>query len=86
LADSNVCGDTSCQVIKGDPSFTYDPKRSPAWCDRVLLKSILPHKPGIYAEYFTVPQICSSDHKPVAAVLTLPLATHTVTSGVTLTQ
>lgn len=69
------------QVDKGDPGFSYAPKRSPAWCDRVLAKSALPHKPGICSEYYTSPQICSSDHKPVTAVLSLPLATETVTSG-----
>eukprot|EP00775_Hariotina_reticulata_P010857 gene10857-11011_t len=69
------------KVAKGDSAFNYDPKRSPAWCDRVLLKSVLPHKGGSYDDYFTAPQVCSSDHKPVGALLSLPLATHTVTKG-----
>jgi hypothetical protein len=47
----------------------------------VLLKSALPHKHGSYSSYFASPDICTSDHKPVAAVLSLPLITDTVTSG-----
>jgi hypothetical protein len=69
------------QVLKGEPGCSYGPKRSPAWCDRVLLKSALPHKRGSYSSYFASPDICTSDHKPVAAVLLLPLITDTVTSG-----
>lgn len=66
------------KVLKGEPGFCYAPKRSPAWCDRVLFKSALPHKQASCESYFTVPEISSSDHKPVAAVLSLPLATQTV--------
>jgi hypothetical protein len=68
-------------VLKGEPGCSYIPKRSPAWCDRILLKSALPHKRGSYSSYFAAPDICTSDHKPVAAVLSLPLITDTVTSG-----
>lgn len=67
------------KVLKGEPRFAYTGKRSPAWCDRVLFKSALPHKRASCLDYFTAPEICSSDHKPVAAVLELPLATNTVT-------
>jgi hypothetical protein len=45
----------------------------------VLLKSVLPHKQGCHTDYFTCPGISTSDHKPVAAVLSLPLVTDTVT-------
>lgn len=69
------------QVKKGEPGFSYAAKRSPAWCDRVLVKSALPHKPGRCSSYFAAPDICTSDHKPVGAVLSLPLVTNTVTSG-----
>lgn len=71
----------AAQVEKGEPGCRYAPKRSPAWCDRVLLKSALPHKCGSAAAYFSDAAICSSDHKPVGAVLALPLVTHTVASG-----
>jgi hypothetical protein len=74
------------QVIKGEPGCSYGPKRSPAWCDRVLLKSALPHKRGSCSSYFSAPDICTSDHKPVCAVLSLPLITDTVTSGRTLAR
>lgn len=66
------------KVLKGEQGFSYDKKRSPGWCDRVLFKSVLPHKQASCSSYYTVPDICSSDHKPLAAVLSLPMATHTV--------
>jgi hypothetical protein len=66
------------KVQKGEPGFCYAQKRSPAWCDRVLFKSTLPHKQATCNSYFTVPDICTSDHKPVAAVVALPMATNTV--------
>jgi hypothetical protein len=69
------------KVVKGEPGFSYARKRSPAWCDRVLFKSVLPHKQATCSSYYTVPDICSSDHKPVAAVVSLPMATHTVTGA-----
>ncbi|WIA30252.1 hypothetical protein OEZ86_000342 [Tetradesmus obliquus] len=69
------------KVLKGEPGSIYGLKRSPAWCDRVLLKSALPHKRGSCSSYFAAPDICTSDHKPVGAVLSLPLITDTVTSG-----
>jgi hypothetical protein len=66
------------KVQKGEPGFCYTQKRSPAWCDRVLFKSALPHKQATCDSYYTVPDICTSDHKPVAAVVSLPMATKTV--------
>ena len=47
----------------------------------MLLKPALPHKRGSCSSYFAAPDICTSDHKPVGAVLSLPLITDTVTSG-----
>jgi len=47
-----------------DQEHGYDEKRSPAWCDRVLWRSI----PGLWVEqkeYGSAPTILSSDHKPV---------------------
>jgi hypothetical protein len=72
------------KVQKGEPGFCYAQKRSPAWCDRVLFKSALPHKQATCDSYFTVPDICTSDHKPVAAVVALPMATNTVSGQLSL--
>lgn len=69
------------KVSKGQPGFSYAKKRSPAWCDRVLFKSALPHRQASCVSYYTVPDICTSDHKPVGAVLLLPMATHTVAAA-----
>lgn len=66
------------KVEKGEPGFKYTAKRSPAWCDRILVKSVLPHLHATCESYFTVPAITTSDHKPVSAVLSLPMVTRTV--------
>lgn len=50
----------------------YLPQRSPAWCDRILYRSNLPLKQIKPVAYFSAPDVSSSDHKPVAAVLTVP--------------
>ena len=61
------------KVAKGTQGLLYGLKRSPAWCDRVLFRSNLPHKPAVPGDYYCCPDIATSDHKPVAAVLQLPL-------------
>jgi phosphatidylinositol-bisphosphatase len=61
------------KVVKGEAGLVYGLKRSPAWCDRVLVRSNLPHKPAAPVSYYCCPEVSSSDHKPVAAVLQLPL-------------
>lgn len=66
-------------MLKGQPGFHYSPARSPAWCDRVLVKSALPHKSATISSYYTAADITTSDHKPVAAELVLPVVTDTVT-------
>eukprot|EP01006_Ploeotia_vitrea_P034919 TRINITY_DN65818_c10_g8_i2.p1 TRINITY_DN65818_c10_g8~~TRINITY_DN65818_c10_g8_i2.p1 ORF type:complete len:641 (-),score=352.78 TRINITY_DN65818_c10_g8_i2:101-2023(-) len=59
---------------KFDPTFKmiknelngYNKKRSPAWCDRIVRRSM----PGFHIEqtaYNSAPTVCSSDHKPVYA-------------------
>lgn len=68
-------------MLKGQSGFIYTPKRSPAWCDRVLFKSALPHNQIVCNSYYAAPDISTSDHKPVAAQLSVPLVTNTVTSG-----
>jgi hypothetical protein len=44
-------------------------KRSPAWCDRVLLRSNLPHKRASVLSYYSTPELSTSDHKPVGALI-----------------
>lgn len=61
------------KVIKGHPGLQYGMKRSPAWCDRVLVRSNLPHKAVRFEDYYCCPEIATSDHKPVAATMQLPL-------------
>jgi hypothetical protein len=64
----------SCpQVAKGVPGLSYSLKRSPAWTDRVLVRSNLPHRQAAPGAYYCCPDVATSDHKPVAAVMTLPL-------------
>lgn len=78
FSEGSIAFPPTFKVEKGEPGLSYANKRSPAWCDRVLFKSVLPHRKATCGQYYTVPDICSSDHKPVAAVLSLPMATHTV--------
>lgn len=61
------------KVQKGAPGLVYGTKRSPAYCDRVLWRSNLPQRAASAQAYYCCPDIATSDHKPVAAVLTMPL-------------
>merc|ERR1712038_1182012 len=45
----------------------YKPKRSPAWCDRVLFKSCWPKENIETLSYESAEDISTSDHKPVFA-------------------
>jgi hypothetical protein len=56
-------------VERGAPDTKYLTKRSPAWCDRVLLRSNLPHKRASFLSYYSAPALDTSDHKPVAALI-----------------
>eukprot|EP00656_Telonema_subtile_P006937 TRINITY_DN13228_c0_g1_i2.p1 TRINITY_DN13228_c0_g1~~TRINITY_DN13228_c0_g1_i2.p1 ORF type:complete len:636 (+),score=199.39 TRINITY_DN13228_c0_g1_i2:98-2005(+) len=49
-------------------THTYDEKRLPAWTDRVLWSSPGGHGPACLA-YRSHPELVSSDHKPVSAML-----------------
>ena len=60
-------------MAKGPAGLAYTLKRSPAYCDRVLWRSNLPHKAAQPRAYWASPDIATSDHKPVAAALDLPL-------------
>ena len=61
------------KVVKGEPGLAYATKRLPAWCDRVLVRSNLPHKTAQIGHYYACPAVATSDHKPVAAAMDLPL-------------
>ena len=61
------------KVLKGARGLAYGAKRSPAWCDRVLVRSNLPHRAAEVAAYWCCPDVATSDHKPVAAALRLPM-------------
>ncbi|KAK9819837.1 hypothetical protein WJX72_003013 [[Myrmecia] bisecta] len=50
----------------------YMSKRSPAWCDRILWRSALPARHAHCLQYFSVPEVATSDHKPVGAVMRVP--------------
>lgn len=54
------------KVRKGQIKETYNTKRIPAWCDRVLFKSPLGTHVVNWASY---PRVTTSDHKPVALTL-----------------
>jgi Endonuclease/Exonuclease/phosphatase family 2/C2 domain/CAP-Gly domain len=53
-----------------DKLLEYNPQRSPAWCDRVLRRSMLGY-PAMTLDYKAVPEILSSDHKPVVSMISL---------------
>jgi phosphatidylinositol-3,4,5-trisphosphate 5-phosphatase 2 len=48
----------------------YDQKRMPAWCDRVLWKTLQGCQSSLIS-YFSAPSIQTSDHKPVGATFKL---------------
>lgn len=52
--------------VERNQPLTYKSQRSPAWCDRVLYRSL----PGFQArpfEFVSSPELLTSDHKPVRA-------------------
>jgi len=58
------------KVERNEP-FTYKMQRSPAWCDRVLWHTTVEHNVESLF-YKCYPEIVTSDHKPVAALLSMP--------------
>ena len=69
------------KVAKGRAGERYARKRCPAWTDRVLLRSALPHLPARALDYWSAPSVATSDHKPVAALVEVPLAVRTVAAA-----
>lgn len=64
------------KVQRHTKTIQYKDQRSPAWCDRVLVRTqpamkLLPNPTLV--KYDSVEDINTSDHKPVYAVYTLPL-------------
>eukprot|EP00892_Ulva_mutabilis_P004410 jgi/Ulvmu1/2340/UM013_0188.1 len=59
--------------VEREASIVYKPHRLPAWCDRILWHTNMPAgMHPVCTGYFMVAEADSSDHKPVAAVFTLP--------------
>ncbi len=56
--------------VKRAPGFQYNKQRSPAYCDRILWRS-LPGVEGTQEALWAAPEVASSDHKPVGATLAL---------------
>mmetsp|Transcript_16794 Transcript_16794/g.50936 ORF Transcript_16794/g.50936 Transcript_16794/m.50936 type:complete len:703 (+) Transcript_16794:1005-3113(+) len=64
------------KVHRGEACCVYNTKRAPSWCDRVLYKARdVAHPTASFAarrqellSFDSVPQVKSSDHKPVRAV------------------
>lgn len=54
------------------PGNMWKRERSPAWCDRILWRSCIPSKEATVLDYYSVPEISSSDHKPVGALFEVP--------------
>jgi len=73
-----------------DKDYEYQPKRSPAWCDRIMWRSAPSFEKDVKCnKYTSAPKICSSDHKPVYAeysVLTWKRAPAYVDDGVSRTR
>ena len=61
------------KVLKGQVECGYKQKRRPSYTDRVLYRS-LPGCPLTLTEYTSVPEVTSSDHKPVRATFIANLA------------
>lgn len=76
FAEAPIAFPPTFKVTKGAPGLHYGMKRSPAWADRVLVRSNLPHKPASASLYYCAPGVATSDHKPVAAVLAMPMGAH----------
>jgi hypothetical protein len=84
------------KVAKGRAGERYARKRAPAWTDRVLWRSALgggeaeqeqgsgagklPREASCLA-YWSAPGVSTSDHKPVAALLSVPTVSRTVAAA-----
>lgn len=55
-----------------DKPYEYQPKRSPAWCDRIMWKSAPCFEKDVTCDHYNnAPKVCSSDHKPVFGEFTV---------------
>lgn len=61
------------KCMRGLSEAKYDSKRSPAWCDRILWKSLRSKHSARLTTLFASPDVTTSDHKPVSAVLSCPV-------------
>ncbi|KAJ2802042.1 hypothetical protein H4R20_003431 [Coemansia guatemalensis] len=53
---------------------TYDTRRQPAWCDRVLWWMRAGNEGGVRStEYTSIDTVCTSDHRPVRAMLEMDI-------------
>lgn len=82
----------SSQVKRGERKCVYSKKRTPSWCDRVLYKARDTSTDGTYGtqkrhelvSFDSVPEVISSDHKPVRGLWLLypapvrPLSEHVI--------
>lgn len=60
------------KVVRGKKTTQYQNHRTASWCDRILVitpKSINKKHKFTYVEYTSHPDVSTSDHKPVTAVL-----------------
>lgn len=60
------------KVGKGEKGYVYDPKRSPAWTDRILWRSF----PGFklkQIQFQAAGDVTTSDHKPVSGIFALEM-------------
>eukprot|EP00048_Salpingoeca_helianthica_P024101 m.29695 g.29695 ORF g.29695 m.29695 type:complete len:480 (-) comp9186_c0_seq2:22-1461(-) len=55
--------------VERKPGFQYSQQRLPAWCDRVLWRSLPPARFHVHALWYkALPEAITSDHKPVQAL------------------
>jgi len=64
------------KVLRNEKTFKYKNQRSPAWCDRILWKSMPNVKPMELTKLNAAAEVDSSDHKPVYAHFKLPFFKH----------
>lgn len=67
--EGNLFFPPTFKMVRGK-EHTYDPKRSPAWCDRILWLGA-PDMPLKQTELWTCQEVTSSDHTPICATFEL---------------
>ena len=71
---------SAASLLTLPPPRRYNPQRSPAWCDRILFKSVRPNDIGVTA-YSSVPEVTTSDHTPVRGVFRATVHAHRQRDG-----